>query len=106
MNGFVNRVTCIPSGRVVEVPGGTSLLAAIRKAGLPIGSSCDGDGICGRCGVQLVAGAGALTPETAEEVRIKDANRVPPEDRLACRARVGGDVVVTARYWGRLPEAP
>jgi 2Fe-2S ferredoxin len=93
------RVRCTPSGREVEVEAGTSLLAAARLAGLPVGSSCDGDGVCGKCGLRVVEGADALSPETPEETKAKAANRVDVGERLACLALVLGDVAITARYW-------
>ena len=92
-------VTFQPSGRSLELAPGETLLAAVRRAGLPLGSSCDGDGVCGRCGVIILAGADALSPEGPLEARVKAANRVAASERLACLATVSGDVVVTARNW-------
>jgi 2Fe-2S ferredoxin len=91
------RVCFQPSGRIVEVAVGTTLLEAARAAGLPVGSSCGGDGVCGRCG--LVVLGGELSAETVEESRIKADNRVDPHARLSCRALVVGDAEVTAPYW-------
>jgi ferredoxin len=88
-----------PSGRTLRVPRGTTLLDAARRAGLPMASACGADGLCARCGVQVLAGAGALTPETEMERRQKRRNRIDPELRLACRAAVAGDLEVTAGYW-------
>lgn len=94
------RVRFLPSGRSVEVAAGVTLHEAIRRAGLPIASACGADGLCGRCGVDLLDGDTRLSPETPEEQRTKLRNRVDPRSRLACRARLtGGEVAVTARYW-------
>jgi len=93
------RVRFAPSGRCVVVAAGTTLLAAARRAGLPLASACDGDGLCGRCGVTPLAGAGALSPEDAAEARARRRNRGAPGERLACRATVSSDVFVTAGYW-------
>ena len=94
-----HTVRALPSGRLTTVQPGETLLTAIRRIGLPIGSSCDGDGICGKCGVEICDGADAIEPEGDEERQIKEAQRVPTAERLACRARVRGDVSVRARYW-------
>ena len=88
-----------PSGRIVRVAAGSSLLEAARRAGLPIASACGGDALCGRCGVSLLSGASALAVEDEPEARAKRRNRVPAEQRLACRVAVSTDLEVTASYW-------
>jgi 2Fe-2S ferredoxin len=88
-----------PSGRALRIARGTILLEAARCAGLPVASACGAHGLCGRCGMLVVARAEALSPETEEERRWKRRNRVDPAARLACRAAVAGDVEVTASYW-------
>jgi 2Fe-2S ferredoxin len=94
------RVRFLPSETSVSVAPGTSLHEAIRRAGLPIASACGADGICGRCAVEVRAGAEQLTPELPDEALLKRRNRVQPGERLACRARLtAGEVAVTATYW-------
>jgi 2Fe-2S ferredoxin len=88
-----------PSGARLRVRPGTTLLEAARRAGLPMASSCGADGICGRCGVRVLAGAGTLSAEAANETEVKRRNRIDPELRLACRVGVHGPVEVTASYW-------
>jgi ferredoxin len=93
------HVRFLPSGDTLTVTPGTTLLAAARRAGLPIASACGADGLCGRCGVRVTAGIESLSPEDSEEARVKRRNRVDPSLRLACRAMLAGDVEVTAAYW-------
>ena len=88
-----------PSGRSIRVAHGTSLLEAARLVGLPMASACGADGVCGRCGVEVLAGAGTLTSEQATEAEVKRRNRIAAAHRLACRARLAGDVEITASYW-------
>ena len=88
-----------PSGRAVRVAAGTSLLEAAHRAGLPIASACGGEALCGRCGVSVLSGESALAPEAEAELRAKRRNRVPAEQRLACRVAVSSDLAVTAGYW-------
>ena len=88
-----------PSGQRIRVAHGTSLLEAARLAGLPMASACGADGVCGRCGVEVLAGAGGLSPEQPAEAQVKRRNRIAAEERLACRARLAGDVEITASYW-------
>jgi ferredoxin len=93
------RIRFHPSGKTLQVPPGTTLLEAAREAGLPMASACGADGICGRCGVRVLTGVAALSAETEPERLVKQRNRIDPDARLACRARVSGDVEVTAAYW-------
>jgi len=86
-------------GCSVRVPSGTLLIDAVRAANLPIASACRGDGLCGRCGVAILAGHGDVAAETAEETRSKERNRIDPRLRLACQIRVRADLSVTAPYW-------
>jgi len=81
------------------VPRGTTLLEAARRAKLPVASACGAVGLCGRCGMRILSGAGSLATEDDVEVRVKHANRVDPSERLACHVAPTGDVEVTARYW-------
>lgn len=85
--------------RSICVPSGTLLIDAVRSANLPIASACRADGLCGRCGLAILAGAGEIAPETPEESRAKQRNRIDPTLRLACRIRVCADVSVAAPYW-------
>ncbi|MCA9546634.1 MAG: (2Fe-2S)-binding protein [Myxococcales bacterium] len=92
-------VTFEPSGRTADVPEGTTVFAAVRSAGLPLGSSCDGDALCGFCRVQILAGAEHLSPPDPSEAALLTRKRSEPDERIACVARILGPVVVTASYW-------
>lgn len=92
-----------PSGRVIDVPAGSTVLDAILAVGLPIARACSADGLCARCGVAVRAatgtsGAGVDAPDPSELAALR-RNRLDPDLRLACRTRVRSDVEVTARYW-------
>jgi 2Fe-2S ferredoxin len=93
------EVRFLPSKRTVRVARGTSLLEAARRAGLPVARACDGEGVCARCGVQIVAGASQLEPESRSEAEAKRRNRVDSGDRLSCQLKLERDVTVTARHW-------
>jgi ferredoxin len=88
-----------PSGREVRVLRGTTLLEAARSAGLPLASACGADGLCARCGLEILDGAAALDAESEDEQRSKRRNRVDPRQRLACRVILSTDARVRASYW-------
>jgi ferredoxin len=96
---FVRRVAGESTLVTSRVADGTTLLEAARGAGLPIASACSGAALCARCGLNVLEGAESLDPERLDERRQKERNRVPAEQRLACRAGVHGDVTATAAYW-------
>lgn len=83
----VNKVTVhFPSEDLaIEVNEGTRLSECIRTAGLVSETPCNGLGLCGKC---RVAARGDLFPP--EELECRFINE--PNIRLACQARVKGDV--------------
>ncbi len=93
------RITFEPSGRWVDVPAGTRLFDAAHRAGLPVATSCQAEGVCARCGLRILRGGASLSPEGEDEARVKRAQGVPGALRLACLTTVHGPVTVTARYW-------
>lgn len=93
------EVRFLPSKRTVRVASGTSLLDAARRAGLPVARACDGEGVCARCGVQILAGAADIAPERENETTAKRRNRIDSGDRLSCQLKLEHDLTVTARHW-------
>lgn len=94
------RVVFLPSQKSVQVPGGTLLSQAIVGAGLPLASSCGGEGVCARCMVQILSGGEALSPPTDLETRLLARQEVDSEEiRMACLTSVNGSVSLTTSYW-------
>ena len=92
-------VRFLPVDQSIQVPAGTTLLEAARQAGLPLASSCSGEGVCGRCGMRIVNQDPSLAPETESERRVKARNRVNDGLRLACRTGISANITVTTSYW-------
>ncbi len=85
-------VTIKPAGLTVACTRGTSLLEVIRRAGIPLLSSCGGNGTCGRCRVRILSGS--IHQPSAEEIKhIPDAD-LSDGYRLACQVRIAGDTTV------------
>ena len=93
------RVSFQPTGLTLLVPAGTTLLEAARRADLPIAQACSAAGLCSRCALHVIGSTAGLSAENNHEVAVKRRNRLDTEVRLACQARVAGDVEVTASYW-------
>jgi uncharacterized 2Fe-2S/4Fe-4S cluster protein (DUF4445 family) len=72
----------------IEVQRGSSLLSAVREAGLGMDSECGGRGTCGDCRVRFLEGAPAAAPE---DYLLLGAEDVKAGWRLACQASVESD---------------
>ena len=79
---------------VIEAQKGETLLSCIRRAGLAVDSTCDGKGKCGKCRITV---QGEVSPRN--ETEAYHLENQAAEARLACQARVLGNVRIT------LPEA-
>jgi ferredoxin len=91
----------VPEGanlRSEAIRAGVGLYAGIHK--LPVGN-CHGFGLCGSCRVLVTNGMDNLSPmDTLERLRLKISMAyIGNEDtmRLACRARVQGDLEVQTK---------
>ena len=84
-----------PSGRVVQIVRGVSVLEASRMAGIPHASVCGGRGRCSTCRIKVDGPQGALLPPAPEEVKVLRRVGAAPDVRLACQLRPQGDLRVT-----------
>ncbi len=93
------KVKFVPLNRTIEIKRGETLFKAARVNGIPLGSSCRGDCVCGWCKVEIVEGMENLSsPEECEKNLMKNGN-YGRRERVACRAHVFGDVSITTGYW-------
>src|SRR6188474_3068276 len=89
------KVRFIKENVEVEVPEGTTILQAARKAGAPEGDRCGGVCACSTCHVHVVQGFDSLSEQEDEEFDILDkAFDVKPTSRLGCQAKIHGDIDV------------
>src|SRR5215468_5832884 len=84
-----------PSGRVVRIVRGVSVLEASRMAGIPHASVCGGRGRCSTCRIKVDGSKEAVLPPAPEEVKVLHRVGAAPDVRLACQLRPHGDVRVT-----------
>ncbi len=83
------KVLFLPHDKEVEVEAGESLIRAAMEAGVHINASCGGEGVCGKCRVQIEEGEieGGITEKLSQE-------DVEKGYRLACMSRVKSDLKV------------
>ena len=92
------KVMFLDQGREIEVPLGSSLLAAAQKAGAPEGSACGGVCACSTCHVYVEQGAELLSEASEDEEDILDkAFDVRMNSRLGCQAKLLREGVVEVR---------
>lgn len=99
MNAPSKKVNFVPLRKSEDAKSNETLLDVARRAGVPIGNSCGAIGVCARCRVSVVTGAGNLTPATTIESQIAQRRKLEPDERLACQAVVCGDCEITTAYW-------
>ncbi len=83
----------------IKVAWGANLMKSLTAAGLPVASSCHGDGVCAKCRVQVIEGAENLSKIENLEQNLRDRNRLSQDVRVSCQAHVLGDITVDAGYW-------
>jgi 2Fe-2S ferredoxin len=93
------RITIQPLDRTIEARDGATIMEAAWANGLYWPTTCGGEGICTSCACNIEEGAenldalGRSERKTLSEERGEAALRNGTL-RLACQARVRGDVVV------------
>ena len=74
----------------IEVPAGTSILEAAKKAHAQVGYACGGVCACSTCHVYVKKGLASLSPQKDQEEDILDkAFDVRPSSRLSCQSKLG-----------------
>lgn len=88
----------MPDGKSIEARSGTTLLDASRRARVAISTRCDGNASCLMCKVEVADQSGLRAPGDKEKLKLGE--RINDGIRLACQAKVSGDVTVN------IPESP
>ena len=101
------KIKILPLDRAIEAEEGETIMEAAHEHGLYWPTTCGGEGICTSCACTIEAGEANLEPIGRGELKTlaEDLGEVAVRSRrlrLACQARVLGDVTVTKR--GVRPE--
>jgi 2Fe-2S ferredoxin len=90
------KITIEPLGVTIDAARGQTIMEAARAAGYYWPTTCGGKGECTTCAAAIEAGAGNLSPmgrsERASLVHQRGPLILRGPVRLACQARVHGDV--------------
>ena len=80
----------------IPAESGENLMDALMKAGLPVASSCLGEGICSKCAVQMEP----LGSQSDLEIRTLQKNKLDLSHRLCCQVFITDtDLTVKTSYW-------
>ena len=99
----------------VDVPVGTTLLAAAKLGGAPEGDACGGVCACSTCHLYVTRGRELLSEAKDEEEDILDkAFDVRASSRLGCQARIAREGEIEAEitresldaYYNEHPQVP
>lgn len=96
------KVTFLPEGQAATVPCGISVAEAAARAAVFLSMPCGGRGVCGKCRVKVTSGA--VSEPTDAEVALLEPRLLAEGVRLACQARIAGEVVVEVPQESRALE--
>lgn len=88
-----------PNLKAFEVEPGAPLMKSLLAQGVPVASSCHGDGVCGKCRVRVVEGAQSLSPISEHEKFLMERLKLQSPWRISCQAQILGDVKLDTGYW-------
>lgn len=98
MGARTHRVVVEPRGIELDIDDGETVMGAAQRNGYRWPTLCHGDGTCSICWVEVKAGADHLSDTAPREQDtlelLSPVLRATRTVRLACQARVQGDVVV------------
>jgi ferredoxin len=87
----MSKVT-FTTGETAELEDGYTLLDAAMRCGAPVRTTCGGRASCTHCKVKIIAGGENLSPIDAPEKAVIGNVYFITKERLACQAKVSGDV--------------
>jgi len=89
----------VKNRKPIEIEHGYNLMDALLEAGLPVASSCHGDGVCAKCRIEILEGAENLSQPSDLENMLKLKNPMPPNFRISCQTQILGDILIDTGYW-------
>uniref|UniRef100_A0A7C3J3V1 DUF4445 domain-containing protein n=1 Tax=Candidatus Methanomethylicus mesodigestus TaxID=1867258 RepID=A0A7C3J3V1_9CREN len=92
LNEMTFEVRFLPEGKRASIAEGSTLMTAAMNADVDLANICGGKGYCGKCQVELIEGK-------LSDLTVMEQKRISPEKiakgfRLACQAKVLGNVTV------------
>jgi 2Fe-2S ferredoxin len=77
----------------------SSLMEQLTKNNIPVATSCDGEGVCGMCRINIISGEDQLSKKTELEQQFFNNHEFPKSYRLSCQCKAKGPVIIDTDYW-------
>jgi len=81
-----------PEGKEVHITEGKTILEAANQAGIYINSECGGEGVCGRCKVQIMEGEFEKSPSS---MTFFTSDEIQQGYVLACQTKINSHLVIS-----------
>jgi uncharacterized 2Fe-2S/4Fe-4S cluster protein (DUF4445 family) len=86
------KVLFKPEGKEVHIKEGETILEAANQAGVYINSECGGEGVCGRCKVQVIEGK---VDKKSVSMTFLNPDEIQQGYILACQTPIRNDLVIS-----------
>jgi 2Fe-2S ferredoxin len=83
----------------IVVETGSVLMDVLNQNGVPVASSCGGEGVCIKCVITVVDGLENLSRPNELEKDLRDIHDLPRNQRISCQTEILGDIVIDTPYW-------
>ena len=97
----MSKILFLPDQKDIEVDKGITIMEAAQKAGVYINSLCGGNGVCGRCKVQV---SGNIMLADKDSISLLSKDEIKEGYVLACQARIDHDMEIVIPPESRLEE--
>jgi 2Fe-2S ferredoxin len=92
------KINCPQLNRVFEYDPKLSVMDNLLKKGIPVASSCGGDGICGKCRMKVFTPDELPAASDLEKNTLKK-NNAEAGERLSCQLFLKGNAMLETTYW-------
>lgn len=93
------RLTLHPMGINLQGEEGQTIMEVLADSDIAMRSDCGGQGRCGKCLVSVHPAANISLP-TEDEIKLFEKEKYSAGHRLACGAKIQGDIAITLPAWG------
>ena len=87
------KINFLPDNKTFEVQEGETILDTAARNGIPHVNACGGEGKCTTCRLLILEGIDKCSPETEQELALRNKAHTTEEFRLACQTSITGDIV-------------
>ncbi len=87
-------ITFLPDNRKEELHADETILEVAQRSSIPLTHVCQGDARCSTCRIQIIDGIEHVSPRSGPENDIAQRMGFGQDIRLACQAKISGDVTV------------